>query len=192
MIRRLFVALVTGSLLVAAGPAATARPHGDVHDQGAYNTPYSFVDSSCDFPVKVRGRTEGKFVNFNVPGSHGQAFLNRNRNHFIEALRNPKNHKRLSAAGRTLFKDVSAHHVRGDIYRFRSVEKVHSYVLRDSKGRVVLREHGIVHRTMLFDTLGDSKPGGNVLKERVTRKSGHLPTLGPGFDWCDVYTKYLR
>jgi hypothetical protein len=44
-------------------------------------------------------------------------------------------------------------------------------------GNVVLREAGAVWTTIVFDTLGDSMPGGVVLDERVDRVSGPHPLL---------------
>ena len=44
-------------------------------------------------------------------------------------------------------------------------------------GDDVLREAGAVWMTIVFDTLGDSMPGGEVLDERIDRVSGPHPLL---------------
>jgi hypothetical protein len=48
-------------------------------------------------------------------------------------------------------------------------------VVRDMNGNVVLRESGSIWLTVVFDTLGDSQPGGVPLVESVDRVSGPHP-----------------
>jgi hypothetical protein len=43
------------------------------------------------------------------------------------------------------------------------------------EGRIVLRDRGAIWRTVKFDTLGDSEPGGEFLEETVDRVSGPHP-----------------
>jgi hypothetical protein len=50
-------------------------------------------------------------------------------------------------------------------------------VVRDMNGNVVLRDRGASWRTFVFDTLGDSEPGGEVLEESIDRVSGPHPLL---------------
>jgi hypothetical protein len=44
-------------------------------------------------------------------------------------------------------------------------------------GKVVLRDRGAIFRTIIFDTLGDSKPGGVIVSETIDRVSGPHPDL---------------
>ncbi len=96
MIRRLLVLLVSIALLVfVAAPAEAHSDRGSVYERDRYNDPYSFVDRDCDFPIRIKGRTWGRFVIYNVKGSDGQAFLIDDRYHFREMLKNPRNGKKM-------------------------------------------------------------------------------------------------
>jgi hypothetical protein len=72
--------------------------------------------------------------------------------------------------------DVKATPLGGNVFEFKFRESG-MVVVRDMVGKVVLREAGAVWTTIVFDTLGDSMPGGVVLDERVDRVSGPHPLL---------------
>ncbi|MCW2766642.1 MAG: hypothetical protein JWO11_2601 [Nocardioides sp.] len=191
MLRRLLILLFASALFVSVEAPAQAHPRGDIFDQGSFNSPYTFTDSSCGFDINVKGRARGHFVYYNVPGSDGQAFLNDSFNRFREVLTNPATGERLFNAGASRFTEVSAKHLYGNVWQFISVERIFYSVIRDSHGRVVLWEHGTIVRRQVFDTLGDSQPGGDVIRETIIRKRGHLPSFEPDFDFCALVTPLI-
>jgi hypothetical protein len=76
--------------------------------------------------------------------------------------------------GHAMFHEIKATRVEGSVFLFTSVEAGQPVVLRDSSGRVVLRDSGVIRTTLLFDTLGDDTPGGEQIGERMTvRLAGH-------------------
>jgi hypothetical protein len=187
-------AVLAGSLLggVGASPAQALHPGGDVYRSEHYNVPYKFKDDECKgLPFKVQGRARGFEVIYNVPGSHGQAFLDDNRNRTREVWTNPANGRQAFVRGKSRFRELEAHHVKGDIWRFRSVTSGAPFVVKNDKRRVVLAEWGALTLDTTYDTLGDSQPGGDILKDAVVRKQGHWPTWEPDFDFCDLVHKVL-
>ena len=184
--------VLAGSLLSVAPPAQARHPGGDVYSSGPYNVPYKFKAKDCKgLPFKVEGRARGYEVIYNVPGSHGQAFLDDNRNRTREVWTNPANGRQAFVRGKSRFRELSAHHVKGDIWQFRSVTSGAPFIVKNDKGHVVLAEWGAITLDTTYDTLGDSQPGGDILDDTVVRKQGHWPTWEPDFDFCDLVHKVL-
>lgn len=192
MIRRLLVLLVAGALLVfIVAPAEAHSQRGSLYSKERFNDPYSFVDRDCDFPFRVKGRSWGVAKVYNVKGSHGQAFFADNRYHFRETWKNPKNGKKAFVTGNGRFTELKAKHLRGDIWKFFAVDRVHSFKIRNAHGKVVLREHGKIGIKTVQDTLGDSEPGSEVLKEEIVFTKGQFPTLEPDFDFCRLVDRLI-
>ena len=59
------------------------------------------------------------------------------------------------------------------MFRYETIDKG-KYSITNKRGRVVYRDHGKVVTTYLFDTLGDSQPGGEYLGPR--RAEEHVGT----------------
>ncbi len=189
----LICGVVLAATLLSVGPPAQARhPGGEVYSSGPYNIPYKYKDGECPgLPFKVEGRARGYEVIYNVPGSHGQAFLDDNRNRSREVWTNPANGRQAIVRGKSRFRELAAHHVKGDVWRFRSVLTGSPFVVKNDKGRVVLAEWGALTLDTTYDTLGDGQPGGDVLKEVVVSKQGNWPTWDEDFDFCGLVHKVL-
>lgn len=43
----------------------------------------------------------------------------------------------------------------------------------------------------LFDTLGDSQPGGELIEQKIVKIRGDFPTLEPDFDFCAFANEVL-
>ncbi len=183
MVRRLLTLLLLTLVLVPFAPAQASH-RGDIYSKDHYDNPYSFDDDECDFTFHVEGRVRGYEVIYNVPGSHGQAFLDDNRYRFRETWTNPDSGRTATVTGAAHYREISATHVRGDIWDFVSVTTGRPFTVRGSKGGVVLSDHGRLVEKSRFDTLGDSKPGGDVIRSRILRMSGHFPSYQPNFDFC--------
>ena len=122
MMKRLLVLCFTGAMCLSLGaaPAEARQPAGDIYEKGSYNDPYEFEDDSCGFLFEVKGRSRGFFINYNVPDSDGQAFLNHNWYRFRDVLTNPANGRKAYISGRGYFREVGARHVEGNIWEFDS------------------------------------------------------------------------
>jgi hypothetical protein len=192
MIRRLFVLLVSAALVAfVAAPAEAHSDRGSLYSKERYNNPYSFVDRDCGFPFRVKGRAWGLIKIYNVKGSDGQAYLADDRWHFRETLKNPKNGKKMFVSGHGRFTELKARHLRGDIWKFFAVDRVHSFKIRNSHGKVVLREHGKIGLKSVQDTLGDGEPGSEVISEEIVFAKGQFPTLEPDFDFCRLVDRLI-
>jgi len=66
-----------------------------------------------------------------------------------------------------------------------TIEVGQPYFIRDKSGKVVLRDVGLIETSYVFDTLGDSTPGGVLLEEpKVVRVVGPHPGFEDTFDFC--------
>lgn len=194
MVKRLAVLFLTGALFLSLGtaPVGAQALRDHVYDQGQYDDPYKFTDDSCGFPFKVKGRARGSFVNTIVSGSKGEAFLAHNRYRFKEVLTNPANGKKMYVNGRGYFREIEARHVKGDVWKFDSLESGRPFVVRDADRNIVLLDHGKIFRTVAFDTLGDKKPGGELVEERFSKVLyGSFPSLEADFDFCVLVSQLI-
>jgi hypothetical protein len=190
MVRRL-LALALGLTLLVSGAAAAApdQDAGEVFDRGSSDDKYRFTDTECGFPFVVNGRRFGYQVTRTVPGSDGQAFLLNDQYAFREVLRNPDTGETMKLWGIGRLKEISARHVEGDVWEFVAIETGTPFVVEDSRGRIVLRDHGKIEHRLLFDTLGDSQPSGEPLEHDVTVVHGSFPSFDVEF--CDVVDRLI-
>jgi hypothetical protein len=190
MVRRLLI-LVFGLTLLVSGAAVAApvQASGEIVDKGSYDDTYRFKDRGCAFPFIVKGRRFGYSVLRLVPGSDGQAFLLDDEYAFREILRNPANGKWMKVWGIGHVREISARHVEGDIWRFIAIETGTPFVVENAAGRIILRDHGTIRHRTLFDTLGDSQPGGEVLEHHTTVVEGSFPSLKR--DFCSVVERLI-
>ncbi len=191
MMRRLSVLLLGLVLLMPIGGPAQAHSKGSIYEQGRYNEPYSFTDEDCAFPFEVKGRRWGWFVVRNVRGSDGQAFLVEDHFRFGEVLTNPANGKSMRIWGRGVFKEHSAKHIEGDIWEFISTTTGIPFVVQKSSGKVLVKDIGQVTFRTVFDTLGDSQPGGEFVEDELLKIRGRFPSLDADFDFCAVVEKAI-
>lgn len=197
MMRKLLVLIcgagLAGSLLgaVGASPAQAQQPPGSVYSSGPYNFPYKFKDKCQGLKFEVKGRSRGYETIYNVPGSGGQAFLDDNRNRYREVWTNMATGRKAYVSGESRFREVKATHVKGDVWRFRSLLSGAPFVVKNDKGNVVLAEWGVLVVDTTFDTLGDSQPGGEPLDDEVVSSRGNWPTWDPDFEFCDLVHKVL-
>jgi hypothetical protein len=178
-----------GLAVLLGGGLAPARANGPttIHDQAYYNQPYTFTTSDCSVKAKVTGHTRGHYKNYNVAGSHGQAFLSHNWYRFREVWTNPANGRKAYVNGHGYFREVSASHVSGDLWSFLSVETGVPIHVRASKGgRTLLRDHGRIVKRTLFDTQGDHEPGGDIVREKVLQVQGDFPLATGQVTFCQL------
>jgi hypothetical protein len=197
------------TLLVAAPASAHQAAHAARGDYYQPPTPYrdsGTFDPECEgLELSVTFRVSGVDSVRNVPGSGGQAFLLKDTYRFHEVWTDTESGKVLFTwRGRYRFEEVSATRVPksqvprdlipdeglvGPVYRFKILEVGHD-TIRSPKGKVLYRTAGLVVYSHLFDTLGDSQPGGTSLDFRTVKVVGPHPLLD--VDICDVAAGLAR
>ena len=187
------------------GKAAAALVLGSTFFQPP--TPYEFTDSfdpecpGASFRVDVAGRGVDSLRN--VPGSDGQMFLLTDTYRNVVTWTNLDTGRTATITSQATVREsnplpvsvadvppelVPDEGLVGPVYQSRMSLIGSPYTLRDDTGRVVLREYGILEFELLFDTLGDGRPGGVTLSLEVLRDVGSHPTQDTGFDECAMIT----
>jgi hypothetical protein len=93
--------------------------------------------------------------------------------------------------GRGRFTEWRAYQVEGDVWSFFQIDRGRPFVIKDAQKNIVLADHGKVAFRQVFDTLGDSQPGGEEISRKVLWTRGHFPSLKPDFDFCRVVTRLI-
>jgi hypothetical protein len=192
MIRRLLSLLFLGALVVPAGAPAQANGPGSVYSDDHYDEPYSNVDPHCGFPWKIAGHASGHRVVYNVVGSHHQAFLEHDHYRWHETWTNLDNGKKAYAHGHGYFRELSGEHVKGDLWRFLTIDEGVPFAVANAKHQQVLSDSGRITLRALIDTLGDHQPGGEIKNLYVIDKKGHFPTYAKDFDFCHLARRLLK
>lgn len=197
-LRTIAAAAVTMAWLAAAAAPAGAVELARGDDYYTPPTPYHNVgnfDPECrNVNVKVHYDYEGVYSDKIAPGTHGQAFFHKDDYDFTETWKlRSSGEVLLTIGGSFVIEEVSAERVAksdvpkrlipkkglvGPIYRFKAVETGHQAV-RDADGKVLVANYGKVVFKQLFDSLGDSKPGGRELSFRVAKVIGPHPDFNP-------------
>ncbi|MBD0293094.1 MAG: hypothetical protein ICV70_05925 [Jiangellaceae bacterium] len=171
--------------MAASGVAQAAPPLENIHYEDVEEG--SFDD--CGFTIDFVSFNSGHFMVREVEGSGGQAFLGHDNFRYRIVLTNPETGASMVVRGHGLFREFTARHIEGDIWEFTAHEVGQPFVVEDSEGNVVLRDRGRLTFRAIFDTLGDSEPGGELLEEELTGMHGPHP----GFftDFCDIATDLI-
>jgi hypothetical protein len=173
-------ALLTVGALMACGGTATAQ--ATVIDSGHFSgTETGVQENLCGIDVIRDSVFSGSFRIRMGKRDDDQAFFERFNLKATDTFTNLENGESFSIDTSEVSNELKATRVSGNVFEFTIIEAGQPFVVRDSAGRIVLRDRGNIRRSLLFDTLGDSAPGGIVLDETVLRVSGPQP----GFDLTD-------
>jgi hypothetical protein len=175
------IALLIGAL--TPGVAQAAPPYQHLHFSGTD----SFTDTICGLDVTVDVEFSGVSVIRTVKDSGGQAFLAHNNFETTETITNPVNGQQLVININGVFHEQRATHVEGTVWAFESID-AGTFTLYDPDGNRLLRDRGVVKLRAIFDTLGDSQPGGVLIVEEL------LAIHGPHADestYCNVVLAQL-
>lgn len=127
-----------------------------------------------------------------TPATDGQFFYLQDNYQYRDVITNPATGKFVVVRGNGIFKEVQARQVEGSVFTFMTHEAGQPFVVEDSSGRVVLRDRGMITLSYVFDTLGDSEPGGEFLEDpAVVRVSGPHPGFEEAFDFCALLTDLI-
>jgi hypothetical protein len=158
--------------MVAMGAAVPAQ--ATVFDKGAFTFSESHVEDVCGIEVRHDFAVSGHFRDRTGKGDLDQAFFGQSSVRIKDTWTNLETGDWMTNEARVTQMDVKATPLGGNVFEFKFREAGMGTV-RDMEGNVVLRDRGAIWMRIVFDTLGDGQPGGNVLAESVIRVSGPHP-----------------
>ncbi len=184
MRRQVCAVLSVGALSVVglAAPSYAGAPL----DRSKYSGTDSFTE--CDGAYDATNSFSGMvLITDTNPSLDGQFFRFSDNYEFTEVITNPLNGEYVVLHGNGDFKELQVRSLGDGIFSFHTHD-AGLFTIRDSSGRVLLKETGIVEFAYVFDTLNDGQPGGEFLSEEFVRVSGQHPTFSEGsdegFDFC--------
>jgi hypothetical protein len=164
-----------GAVLAVMVPVAGLAPaHAEVFDKGHFAFERSVEEELCGIAVRADTVASGHFRDRTGKHELDQAFFSQASFEFTDTITDLATGDSFSVEGRLTIMDVKAIPLGGNVFEFK-VRESGTVVVRDMEGNVVLHDRGAIWRTFVFDTLGDSQPGGVVLEEIVDRVSGPHP-----------------
>ena len=172
------------SLAVIAAAPAQATVHERIRSVDHYTDAYD-----CGFPVAIAGTWSDLLIVREGKNDDAEAFPVLNRFAYRETHTNTETGEWFAREGHGLFNEVEATHVEGTVFEFRFVEAGQPVVISDSDGNLVSRNRGALHVTYLFDTLGDSAPGGEFVADVDFSVAGPHPALE--LEPCDIATELI-
>lgn len=187
---------VTLTSLLAASTAANGATAAKGDTYYTPPTPYHNIgnyDPGCsNVNVKAHYDYEGVYSDKNATGTHGQAFFHKDETTYTQTWKlRSTGEVLLTQSGNVVFEEIKATFVPksevpkrlipkkglvGPVYRFTATQTGDETV-RDADGKTLVASYGTVTFKQLFDTKGDSKPGGRELSLRVANVSGPHPPM---------------
>ena len=177
--RKAICAVVAAAAVVTLPASAGAT----VVERGTYSDPIHFTYSDCGFPVHVTGTIEGRYRLRQGKGKDDQFFFGHDRFRLVETHTNALNGKYVTNVASAVFNEIKATRMSGNVFLVEAVEAGKPAAIYDSDGNLVARDRGVIHHRMIFDTLGDSQPGGTVIEFLEPRVSGPHPIFD---DFCGI------
>jgi hypothetical protein len=166
---------LAGVLAVMLAGVSTAQ--AEVIREEPFSVDYADTFELCGIMVRVEG-TFSSTVHFRVgKGKVSSAFFVHERYRYSDTVTNLLTGKFFSTEGKGLVHDLVATHVEGNVFRFSTIEAGQTFAIRDSSGRLVLHDRGVIRTEVLFDTRGDAVPGGDEIEVISSRVSGPHPSF---------------
>jgi len=169
--RSVGLAAVLALLVVMVGAAPAPAT---VFNKDHFTFQDSFEEDLCGIAVRHDIDVSGHFRNRTGKGDLDQAFFGQSSFEATDTFTNLATGASFSIEARLTGMDVKATPLGGNVFEFKFRESG-TTVVRDMNGNVVLREAGARWMLVVFDTRGDSMPGGETLDETVLRVSGPHP-----------------
>jgi YD repeat-containing protein len=173
------------ALLATAAPAAAEKPY----ENFTYAETFEGTFDACGMTIDFVDTSSGHLLTKVVKSSDGQAFLAHNNYRFRTVYTNTATGRSMVWSGRGTFKEVHATHVEGDIWEFTWQDAGQPLKITDLEGNILAFERGRVSGSILFDTLGDGQPGGDLLSESEPVFHGQFETGHLGF--CDFAEMFI-
>jgi hypothetical protein len=160
MLRRFLLPIVAVVGLFTPAVAHAAAPYLHEHYSGSD----SFTDTICGLETTNTVEFSGVVTIRTVKDSDGQAFLAHDNYLTVETITNPANGNQLIITANGVFHEQHATFVGGTVWAF-DARDAGTFTLTDPDGNILLRDRGVVLLHAIFDTLGDSQPGGELIVE---------------------------
>ncbi len=170
--------LVVLALVGLTTPARAAAPL----DNTRYSGQESFTDCGFDGLDTYWGTTQILDTN---PSLSGQFFRFTDRYNFRDTLTNPANGRYVVISASGVFKELQPKTTDGRVFTYITHDSGR-FTIKNSAGRVLVQESGVLTFSYVFDTLGDGAPGGIGSDGILVRVSGPHPTFAPDFDFCGL------
>jgi hypothetical protein len=171
--RAALAAALAGLLALAAAMVLAAPAQATLYERFNFTFEESFEEDVCGIDARIDTRVRGVIVTRAGKHELDTAFLGHITFRYADTITNLATGASFTLEGRIREGSVSAVHVEGNIFEFTLVHAGTERIV-DGDGKVVLRESGSIVSTELFDTLGDSQPGG-ILLDRIDRLNGPHP-----------------
>jgi hypothetical protein len=157
------------------------------------NERYSGTESFTECGFQGESSFSGRvMIKDATPATDGQFFYFQDNYQYRDVITNPATGEFVIVRGNGIFKEIQPRQMEGSVFTFLTHEAGQPFVVEDSSGRVVLRDRGMITLSYVFDTLGDSAPGGVFLEDPVVvRVSGPHPGFEEAFDFCALLTSLI-
>jgi hypothetical protein len=154
------------------------------------NERYSGTESFTECGFQGESSFSGRvMIKDATPATDGQFFYFQDNYQYRDVITNPATGEFVIVRGNGIIKEIQPRQMEGSVFTFLTHEAGQPFVVEDSSGRVVLRDRGMITLSYVFDTLGDSAPGGVFLEDPVVvRVSGPHPGFEEAFDFCALLT----
>lgn len=179
----------TCAVAVAAALATAAPAGATIFERDIYTNDYAFSYDECGFPVDVAGSVAQRLRVRTGTGPDTGAFFLHNRYSFAETHTNAESGESLTIEMQGLYNEVKATRISGTVFEFAAVDAGQPFSLYDSDGNLVLRDRGSVRLNVVFDTLGDDEPGGEMVAELEPALHGPHPSWDT--DHCEMITPLI-
>jgi hypothetical protein len=167
----------------AAGPLAAAlmlacvsSAPADVIERERFTEPISQDYEWCGIAVHEEGSLTGA-VHFRVgTGELESTFFQHLTYKFATTITNTANGRFVTVVAHEVIQDVKATHLEGTLFQETFLDAGQPWVVMDMNGDIVLRDRGVVRVTVIFDTLGDDMPGGEIVDVLIDDARGPHPS----------------
>jgi hypothetical protein len=183
---------VLGMLIATAVACVVAVPaaQGTIFERfRLVDEPYSDEAETCGIEVEIMGAASVSGRIRTGTGKFTTTFFEHLNVDYSETW-TAANGSFVTVTGHHVFNEVKAVPLGGNLFRFEAVEAGQPFRLYDSEGNLVLRDRGVIRFRAVFDTLGDTTPGGLLIEELEPSVRGPHP----GFDdetLCSVLVPLL-
>jgi dienelactone hydrolase len=153
----------------------SARANAGVIERTPYSGSDLWMDDSCGYRTDVAATFSGRLTIRTGTGPTTSVFFVTDNYTFREVHTDPATGRWFVIRGNGQFKDVKAKPVGGNVFEVTSKDAGQPFVVEDSTGAVWYRAAGVVTFRYLFDTGGDTIPGGEFVDFLGVTVAGHDP-----------------
>jgi hypothetical protein len=154
------VLLATAVVGLVAVPAAQAT----IFERFRFVEQYSFPEEICGIEVEIEGTVSVHGRIRTGKGNQATAFFGHFNIDYSETW-TAANGRFVTVTGNSVFNEVKAVPLGGNLFRFTAVEAGQPFRLYDSEGNLLLRDRGVIRHSAVFDTEGDDTPGAVLIEE---------------------------